>query len=196
MTGGPDVEADAPRESLDAPATPAATPAARISRRWDPVRLAERYGLVVLWGVSVAIFSLLAPATFPTIANFSTIFGTQAVLLVLALGLLISLSVGEFDLSVAATMGFATVLVALLSAQDHWPLPVAIVATIAVGLVIGGVNALLVVRGGISSFVVTLGTGTLLTGLGYGMSNSETIGGVPSALVTATNKQFLDLPLA
>lgn len=198
MTGGQDGGANATRETPATPASPAAsTPARRRAPvRLDPVRLAERYGLILLWAVIVVIFSLLAPQTFPTVANFSTIFGTQAVLLVLALGLLVSLSVGEFDLSCAATMGFATVLVALLSAQDHWPLLVAIVATLAAGLAIGGVNALLVVRGGISSFVVTLGTGTLLTGLGYGMSNSETIGGVPGGLVTAASKQFLDLPLA
>lgn len=198
MTGGPDGGANATRETPATPASPAAsTPARRPGPvRLDPIRLAERYGLILLWAVIVVIFSLLAPQTFPTVANFSTIFGTQAVLLVLALGLLVSLSVGEFDLSCAATMGFATVLVALLSAQDHWPLLVAIAATLAAGLAIGGVNALLVVRGGISSFVVTLGSGTLLTGLGYGMSNSETIGGVPGGLVTAASKQFLDLPLA
>lgn len=198
MTGGPDGGANATQETPATPASPAASAPARRPGpvRLDPIRLAERYGLILLWAVIVVIFSLLAPQTFPTVANFSTIFGTQAVLLVLALGLLVSLSVGEFDLSCAATMGFATVLVALLSAQDHWPLLVAIVATLAAGLAIGGVNALLVVRGGISSFVVTLGTGTLLTGLGYGMSNSETIGGIPSGLVTAASKQFLDLPLA
>lgn len=196
MTGGPDAGANATQETLATPASSVTQTTRAPARRLDPVRLAERYGLILLWAIIVLIFSLLAPKTFPTVANFSTIFGTQAVLLVLALGLIISLSVGEFDLSVAATMGFATILVALLSAQDHWPLLAAIVATIAAGVAIGAVNALLVVRGGISSFVVTLGIGTLLTGLGYGMSNSETIGGIPSGLVTAASKQFLDLPLA
>ncbi|HUZ23293.1 MAG TPA: ABC transporter permease [Streptosporangiaceae bacterium] len=192
MTGvGPDAAASTQE-------TPAAEPPANAvtRRRFDPVRFAERYGLVLLWVVVAVVFAVVAPTSFPTIANFSTIFGTQAVLLVIALGLLVSLSVGEFDLSVAATMGFATVVVALLSAQDHWPLLAAIAVTLVVGLAVGGLNALLVVRGGISSFVVTLGTGTLLTGLGYGLSNSETIGGIPSGLITAASKQFLDLPLA
>ena len=195
---GGDVAANTLRTDPPVGATPAAEPSAKAGSRrlLDPVRLAERFGLVLLWVVVAVIFSLLAPATFPTVANFSTIFGTQAVLLVLALGLLVSLSVGEFDLSVASVMGFATVLVALLSAQDHWPLLAAIAVTLVVGVAAGAVNALLVVRGGISSFVVTLGTGTLLTGLGYGVSNSETIGGIPSGLITAVSKQILSLPLA
>ncbi|MGE5134277.1 MAG: ABC transporter permease [Gemmatimonadota bacterium] len=193
MTGaGRDVAADA------AQADSAPGPAAAAGRRGrlSPGRLAERFGLVALWIAVAVIFSLLAPATFPTVANFSTIFGTQAVLLVLALGLLISLSVGEFDLSIASMMGFGAVLVALLSAQDHWPLLAAIAVTLVAGVAVGAVNALLVVRGGISSFVVTLGTGTLLIGVGYGMSNSETIGGIPSGLITAMSKQILSLPLA
>lgn len=188
----------AAQAAVDQPSDPnlEGSPARRSRSRLDPVRLAERFGLVVLWGVVVLIFSLVAPDTFPTVANFSTIFGTQAVLLVLALGLLISLSVGEFDLSVAATMGFSTVVVAVLSAQDHWNLLLAIIVTLLIGVGVGVFNATLVVGAGISSFVVTLGSGTLLTGLAYGISNSETIGGIPSGLITAASKQFGDLPLA
>ncbi len=179
------------------PSPGGAIPSARArSRSGAVLTQLERFGLVGLWGVVVLIFSLLAPQSFPTVPNFSTIFGTQAVLLVLSLGLIVALAVAEYDLSVGAAMGFATVVVSLLSAQDHWPLWAAIVFTFVLGLAIGVFNAVLVVRGGISSFVVTLGTGTLLTGLAFGISNSETIGGVPSALITGTSKEFLDLPLA
>ena len=73
---------------------------------WDPIELGERYGILVLWGVIVLVFSLLKPDTFPTSANFETIFGTQAVQLVITLGLIVSLTAGEFDLSVASVMGF------------------------------------------------------------------------------------------
>jgi len=132
----------------------AATPAVGgAPRHVDLVRYAERYGLIALWGLVVLIFSLLSPNTFPTVTNFSTIFGTQAVLLVLALGLLLSLSVGEFDLSIAATMGFSAIIVALLTTQDHWPVLAAIVVALGLGLVVGALNALLVVGGGISSFI-------------------------------------------
>ncbi len=175
----------------------AATPAPGVARRHvDLVRYAERYGLIALWGFVILLFSLLSPSTFPTITNFSTIFGTQAVLLVLALGLLLSLSVGEFDLSIAATMGFSSIIVALLTTQDHWPVLAAIVAALGLGLVVGALNALLVVGGGISSFIVTLGIGTLLTGLSYGVTGSETIGGLSRGLVTSMTKQVVDLPLA
>ena len=47
---------------------------------------------------------MLRPDTFLTTANFSTIFGSQAILVVLTLALLVPLTAGDYDLSVAATM--------------------------------------------------------------------------------------------
>ncbi|HEY5430387.1 MAG TPA: hypothetical protein VIK04_14825, partial [Solirubrobacteraceae bacterium] len=78
------------------PAPPSAEPAAAppgerttgLPSRWSPVELGERYGILVLWGVVIIVFSLLRPNTFATSANFETIFGTQAVQLVITLGLI------------------------------------------------------------------------------------------------------------
>jgi ribose transport system permease protein len=163
---------------------------------WDPIELGERYGILVLWGVIVLVFSLLKPDTFPTSANFETIFGTQAVQLVITLGLIVSLTAGEFDLSVASVMGFAATMVAWLNVNHHWGIVLAIIATLAAGLVIGSFNAFLVVRIGVSSLIVTLGVGTLLSGIGFGISNSVTIGGISHHLINAMQDTFLGLPIA
>ncbi len=61
----------------------------------------ERSGLVLTWVVMIAVFSALRPDTFATQANFSTILGSQAVLVVLALGVIIVLTAGDYDLSIA-----------------------------------------------------------------------------------------------
>jgi ribose transport system permease protein len=163
---------------------------------WDPIELTERYGILLLWGVIVLVFSLLKPATFPTSANFETIFGTQSVQLIITLGLIVSLTAGEFDLSVASVMGFGATMVAWLNVNHHWPILLAIIATLACGLVIGGFNAFLVVRIGVSSLIVTLGMGTFLSGLGFGISNSVTIGGISQNLLKAMQDTFLGLPIA
>jgi ribose transport system permease protein len=170
------------------------TPGARLSQRVDVVDLLERYGILVVWAAVIVFFSLTSP-TFLTVSNLSTIFGTQAVLIVLAIGLLIPLTVGEYDLSLAANAGFSAVLVAVLSVNQGWPIGIVVPITLAAGVAIGFINAGLVVWLGVSSFVATLGTGTLLTGFAYGISNSVTITGIPQPLVQATTTQFLDLPL-
>ena len=66
--------------------------------------LGQRYSLPIVWGVVVLVFSLVEPDTFPTTANFSTIFGSQATLVVLTLALLIPLTAGDYDLSIASVL--------------------------------------------------------------------------------------------
>ena len=164
--------------------------------RWNAVDLTERYGILVLWAVVIIVFSLLRPNTFFTSANFETIFGTQAVQLVITLGLIVSLTAGEFDLSVASVMGFGATMLAILNVNDHWALIPAIIVTLLVGLLIGSVNAYLVVRVGVSSLIVTLGMGTLLSGIGFGISHSVTIGGISPNLLTAMQTTVFGLPIA
>jgi ribose transport system permease protein len=186
--------------STDSAADPAAAPGTEsangLPSRWSPVDLGERYGILVLWAVIIIVFSLLRPHTFFTSANFETIFGTQAVQLVITLGLIVSLTAGEFDLSVASVMGFGATMVALLNVNDGWPLVPAIAATLVVGLLIGSVNAFLVVRIGVSSLIVTLGMGTLLSGIGFGISHSVTIGGISQNLLSAMQNTIFGLPIA
>ncbi|MGZ3397330.1 MAG: ABC transporter permease, partial [Isosphaeraceae bacterium] len=78
-----------------------------------------RYGILVVWGLVIALFGALRPETFLTTANFQTIFGSQAVLLILAIGLIISLTAGEFDLSFAGVMSVSLVLVGWLNVEHH-----------------------------------------------------------------------------
>jgi len=157
--------------------------------------LASRYGVVMAWILVIVVFSILQPETFATWGNFQTIFGSQAVLLILALGLLPSLRVGEIDLSFAGVMTVAIVLVGYLSVDVGWPIGAAAAAALLAGAVAGFINAFLVVNVGLNCIVVTLGTGTLLGGLAVAI-NLETVTGISPVLVDAVRTQVLGLPLA
>lgn len=158
--------------------------------------LSYRYAILIAWAVVIAVFGALRPDTFLTPSNFQTIFGTQAVLLILTLGLLFPLAAGEFDLSIGGVIGFGAMFTAVLNVQYGWPIGLAVVIVLAVGAVVGLVNAFFVVRIGVHSFVVTLGTGTLLLGATLGISDSQTIGGISETLVTSVRERvFLGLPL-
>jgi ribose transport system permease protein len=183
-------------ETADPTAAAKAGRAAGVPSRWNPVDLGERYGIVMLWIAVIIVFSILRPHTFFTTTNFETIFGTQAVQLVITLGLIVSLTAGEFDLSVASVMGFGTTMVAIFNVNDHMALGLAIILTLILGLIIGSVNAFLVVRVGVSSLIVTLGMGTLIGGIGFGLSHSETIGGISGDLLSGMQDTLFGLPIA
>ena len=164
--------------------------------RLRPADLAQRYALPVVWGITCLVFSILRPDTFPTTANFSTIFGTQAVLVVLTLGLLIPLTAGDYDLSVAYNLTLAAMVVAILNVNFGWSVYLAILAALGAGAVVGFVNGGLVVIFGIDPFIVTLGTGTFVGGVVLWISASETISGISTKLVNpVVADRFLGIPL-
>jgi ribose transport system permease protein len=157
----------------------------------------SRFGLLLAWGLVVLLFGALEPDTFLTSANFQTIFGSQAVLVVLTLGLLVPLTAGEYDLSVASVLTLSAMVVAVLDVQHGWPVGWAVTAAVLAAALAGLVNGALVVLLDAESLVVTLGTGTFISGLVLWISDSNTIGGISSGLVDpVTSWELLGIPLA
>ncbi|MCD2098489.1 ABC transporter permease [Rhodococcus rhodochrous] len=146
----------------------------------------EKYALVLALIAVVVVFSALRPETYPTANNLQNILGSQAVLLVLALGLIVPLTAGEFDLSAVSTMSLAAMTIAVLNVQHGWSLLPAIAVAVLACLVVGLINALLVVRLQIDSFIATLGSGTVVLGVVQWISDSTSVTGVDSTLVDAT----------
>lgn len=159
--------------------------------------LGERFGLVIAWAVVVVVFGALEPQTFLTQANIATILGSQAVLLVLTLGLLLPLTAGDYDLSVASVLALSSTVLAALNVNAGWPIGLAILAALGVGVLAGLFNASITLLFAIDPLIVTLGTGTLLSGFGLWITDSNTISGVSSTLVDAVVvKRLFGIPLA
>ena len=165
-------------------------PAAKASRarpKWSSSRisLGQRLALPFVWLVVIIVFGALRPDTFLTSANFSNILGSQAVLVILALALIVPLTAADYDLSVAATLTFSAMLIAVLNAEEHWPILLAILAALACGMAIGLINGFFVIVLGVDSLIATLGTGTFVQGLVLWISSSNTISDVSPKLVDA-----------
>jgi ribose transport system permease protein len=159
-------------------------------------RIAERYALLGAWALVIVLFGILRPHTFLTSANFESILGSQAVLVVLALGLLVPLTAGDYDLSIAGNLTMTSMIVAVLNVEHHLAIGVAIAAAIGAGVLIGVANGALVVGLGLDALIVTLGTSTLLQGLTFWISSSQTIGGISQGLVDAVvGDGLLGVPL-
>lgn len=147
--------------------------------------LAHRYALLFVWAVVIILFGILRPSTFLTLANLQNILGSQAVLVVLTLGLIVPMTAGDYDLSIASILSLSAMTVALLNVNDGWNILAAIIAGILVGLLCGLLNGAVVVLLGIDPFIVTLGSGTIISGIVIWISNSNTITGISQQLVNA-----------
>lgn len=109
-------------------------------------------GLIVL----VIIFSVLQGGTFFTALNFANLLNQGTAIIVLAMGLVFVLLLGEIDLSAGFAAGTCAAVLAVTLTKWGWAWPLALAAALLTGLVIGLLIGLLVARLGIPSFVVTL----------------------------------------
>jgi D-xylose transport system permease protein len=126
-------------------------------------------GLLVL----VAVFTAMRPKTFTNAFNFANLVHQAAAVIVIAMGLVFVLLLGEIDLSAGYTAGTAAAVMGVASTEWGWPWWSAILACLATGAAIGVLIGLLVARLGIPSFVVTLAAflglqGVLLKLIGEG----------------------------
>jgi len=108
-------------------------------------------GLVVIW----TVFATLNPI-FLSSTNLVNLLFDSSTVGVIALGVVLMLMVGEIDLSIGSVSGFASALLGVLWVNHGWPVPLAIVAALAVGGLIGYLYAQLYNRFGMPSFVATL----------------------------------------
>ncbi|WP_131742833.1 ABC transporter permease [Actinomadura roseirufa] len=167
--------------STDTSTAPAPAPAAAPARP-AAARLtgsAARLSLVLLLAVFAVTFSLLRPGQFDTVQNAQTILYSQSVIAIVALSALVSATVGEIDISIGGVMTAAGVATAWAFGHG-WPAVAAVGLGLATGLLVGVVNALLIVRARINSFIATLAMTTLLSGLGLLLTDGLTLyKGVP-----------------
>jgi ribose transport system permease protein len=145
--------------------------------------------LPLAWVLVIIGFTAAEPGHFLTLANFSNIFGIQAVLFVLTMALLVPLTNGDIDLSVGAMSGLVSMVVIVLNVEHGLPIVWCCVIGLVVGAVGGLVNGLLVIGFNANSFIITLGMGTVFSGLIEWMSGEQTIVGVSTGL---TNIVFTD----
>ena len=169
--------------------------------KFNWINLLERYALILAWGVVIIFFSVVGPSSFLQWPTFSSIiFGSQGVLLMLTLALIIPLTSGDFDVSITNVMIFSAMLLMVLNRTAgvaEWPLLLVIFICLAVGLLVGLLNAFFIVIFRIHSLIVTLGTASILQGLTFWISSSQTLAGVDNTLIEwVIVKRLFSIPLA
>src|SRR3954449_10986971 len=118
-------------------------------------------GLIVL----VIVFSSLRPETFTNSFNFANLLIQSSPVIVIAMGIVFVLLIGEIDLSAGWTAGVAGATLGVVCTNHGWPWYLGVVVCLATGAAVGLVNGLLVAWVGIPSFVVTLAAYLALQGL-------------------------------
>ncbi|MEX0848031.1 MAG: ABC transporter permease [Ilumatobacteraceae bacterium] len=138
-------------------------------------------GVVYLYALIWIVFSLWIPDTWTMWLTHRSVLNQNAILMVVAIGLLVPLAAGVFDLSIGATISASAVTAGWGMVEADWSVPVAIMAALLVGVLVGFVNGLLVVKVKIDSFIATLAMSSVLTAYSVWRSNNRSILGFPDS---------------
>jgi simple sugar transport system permease protein len=121
---------------------------------------------VLVW----LVFALVAGPPFRSLEGTAAVLNAAAPLGILAVAVALLMIAGEFDLSIGSIIGCAGMTIMLLTRHYDWPLWPAIGVAVVLCLAIGFGNGYLVVRTGLPSFIVTLGTLFAFRGLTIAVS--------------------------
>lgn len=125
---------------------------------------AVRWGLVTLLVAMVAFFAVMEPA-FLSVRNMVIVLQSVSIVAILALGVTATLVVGGFDLSIGAVAATALMTSSYIMVVFGGGTVSAVAACIVLGLAVGAVNGLLIVKLRIPDLLATLGMMFLLLGL-------------------------------
>ena len=136
--------------------------------------LFSSYGTIIAGILIVIIFSALSPTSFATIDNVINITRQISLLVVIAIGATLVMSVNEFDLSIGAIASLGGVISAKLAA-DGVPIVLCLLIPILVGFIVGVINGSIITHFNVLSFVTTLAMGTVIGGITFWFTGGSTI---------------------
>ena len=161
------------------------------------LRLLPVYGLPVIMALLAALFSVLLPETFPTMLNLRSVISDKGVIALLALAAMIPMTAGKIDLTVGYAIVIWHILAISLQAAFGIPWPLAVLAVLALGALVGVLNGLLVEVARIDSFIATLGTGTVLYALALWYTGGrQVVAPLPRGFLAINGTQLFGLPIA
>ena len=135
----------------------------------------KRYGIFVGF-IAVVIITSILEETFFTSANLLNIVRQNADLGVMAVGMTFVILTAGIDLSVGSLLALTGMFCATFEHQG-WPISLIVLATLSIGAAIGLLNGLVITKGKVTPFVVTLGTMSIARGFAHIYNEAQPISG-------------------
>ena len=174
----------------------------------QPGTLGTLLGKGAIWGfivLELIFFSVageylsLSDKAFMDFDNMLLLFKQSAPIGIIAMGMTIIMINGNIDLSVGATYALSAIVLLetmgspMLEGLGDMVIPVAWLMALAVGVLLGAINGLIVWKTGVDAFIVTLGSMLGYRGLVFMMNGEQPTSHLNWTLVDFAEAQFLGL---
>ncbi|WP_018924528.1 ABC transporter permease [Salsuginibacillus kocurii] len=158
----------------------------RLSWLWS------EYSVVIAF-VVLLLFATIMHDGFLTYANMSNIFRQVAVIGIISLGMTVVMISGGIDLSVGSVLAFIGA-ITMIVLNDTGSVLAAIAAALFFGLFIGFLNGVMISKGKIAAFIVTLGVMAAARSLGLYIADGGSISGDVDAFRLISNSTLFNVP--
>jgi ribose transport system permease protein len=160
-----------------------------IGRNWS------RFGLLLIIVGFWTVFALVSNA-FLSEYNLFTMLRLASCMIVIGYAQMVVLSAGEMNLAVGAIGGLMSLFLGGLMEAAGVPVVPAVIACLVVSSLVGMVNGLLVVSTGINSFVITLATSSIFTGIMFITTKGNAFNFMPPDFIAFGKTRLFGLPIS
>ena len=135
----------------------------------------RQYTMVLALVALIIVFNIISDGRMLTSSNFQNLLSGNAYVLVLALGMLMVIVIGQIDLSVGSVAGFAGMVMAKAAHDLNMPWYVAVLVALVIGALAGAWNGFFLAKLGIPGFITTLGSMMMFRGAVIWISRSISV---------------------
>ena len=139
----------------------------------------KEYGMIIALVVIYAIFAFMSDFKNVSPMNVNNLIMQNSYVIVLALGMLLCCLTGNVDLSVGSVVAFSGAIAAIMVVDYQMAIPLAILAAIGIGLLVGVWQGFFISKLGVAPFIVTLANMLVFRGLALVVLNGQTKGPLP-----------------
>ena len=135
----------------------------------------QQYTMALALIALVVVFDVISGGRMLTPSNFQNLISGNAYVLILAIGMVMVIVIGQIDLSVGSVAGFVGMSVAISIAQYGFPWWAGLLLGLLVGVLVGMWHGFWLAKMGIPGFITTLAGMMIFRGLVIWMSNSISV---------------------
>jgi len=154
----------------------------------------QKYGILIGFFAIVLFLAISSPA-FLNPNNLVNILRQVSIIGIVAMGMTMVIILGGIDLSVGSGMALTGVVAALLARNGNLPLIVPVAGGILAGGLIGLFNGMVIAKGRIVPFIVTLGTMTMARGFAFILAKGMPVAGLDKKFFVLGGGDIFGIPL-
>ena len=145
----------------------------------EHIKNLKQYGMIIALVLIYSIFAVMSDYKNVAPMNVNNLIMQNSYVIVLALGMLLCCLTGNVDLSVGSVVAFTGAIAAIMIVDYHMAIPLAILAALAIGVLVGIWQGFFISVLGVSPFIVSLANMLVFRGLALVVLNGQTKGPLP-----------------